>query len=159
VLIEIVMNFACEATMGAVSGLRAFTGPAIISEAARHKWLKLKRTPLAWLATDRAARISTILAVSELVADKLPFMPDRTEGPSLASRFLAGAICGVAIARRRKRTELAIGALVGGSAAIVAAYAGYQYRKSVKLRPVAAALIEDGVAIGLGSAAVAAVCA
>jgi uncharacterized membrane protein len=153
------MKFACEAAMGAVSGLRTFTGPAIISEAAHRKFLKLKGTPLAWLASDRAARVSTILAVSELLADKLPFVPDRTAGPTLAGRFLAGALCGVAMAGKCKRSELFMGALVGGSAAIVAAYAGYGFRKSVKSRTITAALVEDGMAIGLGSAVVAAACA
>ena len=144
--------------MGAVSGLRTFTGPAILSEAAHLKFLKLKGTPFAFLASDRAARMSTILALGELVADKLPFIPDRTEAPGLVGRFVAGAVCGAAIARRRKRSEMAIGALVGGSAAILAAFAGTQYRRRVKLHPLAAALIEDGVAIGMGSAVVAAAC-
>jgi uncharacterized membrane protein len=154
-----VMNYTCEAAIGAVSGLRTFTGPAIISEAAHRKFLKLKGTPLAWLASDRAAHVSTVLAVGEIIADKLPFMPNRTEAPSLVGRFVAGAACGVAMAGRRKKKELVMGAIVGGAAALAAAWLGNQYRRRVTLPPIAAALLEDGVAIGVGSAVVARLCA
>jgi uncharacterized membrane protein len=152
------MNYACEAAIGAVSGLRSFTGPAIIAEAANRNIVKLKDTPLAWLATDTAARASTLLAVAELIADKLPFTPDRTNGPSLVARFIAGAVCGMAIAGRRKRSEQILGAIVGGTAAIAGAYAGYQYRKHVKVWPVVAALFEDTVAVGTGAAVISALC-
>jgi uncharacterized membrane protein len=152
------MNLACEAAIGAVSGLRTFTGPAIISEAAKFKLLNLKRTPLAWLASDRTALVSAILAGSELLADKLPFMPNRTDPPSLAARFVAGAICGAAVSGKRKRNQLLMGAIVGGTAALAASYAGYQYRKHVKLPPIVAALLEDGVAVGVGTAVVTALC-
>jgi uncharacterized membrane protein len=99
-----------------------------------------------------------LLAAGELIADKLPFMPNRTEVPGLAARFIAGAICGVAIAGRRKRSQRILSGIVGGTAAVAAAYAGYQYRKHVKLPPLPAALLEDAVAIGVGKAVVAALC-
>jgi uncharacterized membrane protein len=131
------MNYGCEAAMGAVCGLRTFTGPAIVMP---------HRTSLAWLAAG------------ELIADKLPFMPNRTDPPSLAARFIAGAICGMAIAGRRKRSEKILSGIVGGTAAIAAAYAGYQYRKHVKLPSLAAALLEDAVAVGVGKAIVSGLC-
>jgi uncharacterized membrane protein len=152
------MNYACEAAMGAVSGLRSLTGPAIIAQAANRNIIKLKGTPLAWLGSNSAARTSALLAAGELVADKLPFIPGRTDAPSLAARFIAGAVCGMAIASQRKRSDKIMGAIVGGTAAIAAAYAGYQYRKRVKLWPIAAALLEDGVAVGSGTAIISALC-
>ena len=135
------MNYACEAAIGAVSGLRSMTGPAIIAEAAKRNILNLKGTPLAWLATNTAARASTVLAVAELIADKLPFVPARTKAPSLVSRFITGAVCGMALAGRRKRSEQIMGAIVGGTAAIAGAYAGYHFRKNVKTWPIAAAFL------------------
>ena len=119
--------------MGAVCGLRTFTGLAI---------LKPHRTSLA------------LLAAGELIADKLPFMPNRTDAPGLAARFITGAICGMAIADRRKRSDRILSGIVGGAAAIAAAYAGNQYRRHVKLPPLAAALLEDAVAVGVGNAVV-----
>jgi len=127
--------------MGAVCGLRTFTGPAIIAEGA---------------GAGRNALM--LLAAGELIADKLPFMPNRTDAPGLAARFISGAFCGMAIAGRRKRSERVLSGIVAGTAALAAAYAGYQYRKRVKLPPLAAALIEDAVAVGAGSAIVAGLC-
>jgi hypothetical protein len=49
-------------------------------------------------------------------------------------------------------------ALVGGTAAVAAAYAGNQYRKHVKLPAFAAALLEDVVAVSAGTAMIARVC-
>jgi uncharacterized membrane protein len=125
--------------MGAVCGLRTFTGPAIVAAPAHRNAL-------------------LVLAAGELIADKLPFMPNRTAAPGLAARFIAGAICGVAIAARRKRSERILSGIVGGTAALAAAYAGVQYRRHVKLPPLAAALLEDAVAVGLGKAIVAGLC-
>jgi uncharacterized membrane protein len=152
------MNYTCEAVMGAVSGLRSFTGPAIVSEAAHRHILKLDKTPLAWLGSDNAAKTSLALAVGELIADKLPFMPSRTDPPGLIARFIAGAICGVAVASKRSRNEKIMSAVVGGTAAVAAAYAGYQYRKHVHLPPFVAALLEDAVAVSAGTAIIARVC-
>ncbi len=142
------MNYGCEAAIGAVCGLRTFTGPAIVSRAANRKGL----------APDLAVGAAVLLAAGELIADKLPFMPDRTEVPGLAARFIAGASFGVVIAGRRKRSDRIISGIVAGAAAMAAAYAGVQYRKHVKLPPLAAALLEDAVAIGVGKAAVSGLC-
>lgn len=125
--------------MGAVCGLRTFTGPALIAGPAHRNVLAL-------------------LAAGELIADKLPFMPNRTDAPGLAARFISGAICGMAIARRRKRSERILSGIVGGTAAVAAAYAGYRYRRHVKLPPLVAALVEDAVAVGAGTAVVARLC-
>jgi uncharacterized membrane protein len=153
------MKYACEAVMGAVSGLRSFTGPAIVSEAAHRKVLKLDKTPLAWLSSGGASKTSIALAVAELIADKLPFAGDRTSAPSLAARFLTGALCGAAVAGKKRRNDQIIGAVIGGSAALAAAYAGYQYRKHVKLPPIVAAVLEDTLAVSAGTAIVTRVCA
>lgn len=145
--------------MGAVCGLRTFTGTAITASAANHRDLNLKDTPLAWLASDGAAATLLILATGELIADKLPSMPDRIQPASLAARFVSGAVCGLAIARGHKRRQQIIGAIIGGTAAVAAAYAGFEYRKRVKMPALAKALIEDTVAVGAARAIIANVCA
>src|SRR5690242_4264348 len=99
------MNYACAATIGAVSGLRSMTGPAIIATAARARDLKLDGTALAWFGSPKAAPVVTALAVGEMIADKLPFMPDRTRPGSLAGRATMGAICGYAVFSPRGRRE------------------------------------------------------
>jgi hypothetical protein len=42
----------------------------------------IEGTPFAFLASPRAARILTVLAVGEALADKLPFSPDRISPPA-----------------------------------------------------------------------------
>ena len=144
--------------IGAVSGLRSMVGPAIISQAAGNRIVHVNHTPLAWMSSKRSIQTTAIFAAAEMIADKLPFMPSRTEKPGLVARFISGAICGAAVSGGRKREHRIIGALVGGGAAVVAAYIGAEYRKHVELPPLAAAIVEDAVALTAGSAVVSALC-
>jgi uncharacterized membrane protein len=152
------MEYGCEAAIGAVCGLRAFMGPALTAGAANRKMLDLKKTPLRWMATEKSATTIVLLAAGELLADKLPFMPSRTRTPSLLLRFVSGAVCASAISNGRKRNEKIMGAIVGGTAAVAAAFVGYQYRRLVKMPSVAKALLEDTVAVGVGNAVITHVC-
>ena len=152
------MNYGCAMAIGAVSGLRSMVGPAIISQAAGNHAVNVKDTPLSWMSSTRAIQVSAILAGAEIIADKLPFMPDRTDKPALLGRFISGAICGAAVSSARRREDRIIGALVGGATAIVAAYIGFEYRKAVNLPKFAAAIVEDAVALTAGSAVVSALC-
>ncbi len=133
-------------------------GPAIISQAAGNKIVNVKDTPLAWLSSRNAVNTTAILAGAEMIADKLPFMPNRTDKPALIGRFIAGALCGAAVSSAKRREQRLIGALVGGSAAVIAAYIGFEYRKHVNLPAIGAAVIEDAVALTAGSAVVSALC-
>jgi uncharacterized membrane protein len=152
------MNYACAAGIGAVSGLRSMAGPAIISKAANHKLLDLRKGPFAWFGSDNASSSATLLAVAELIADKLPFRADRTDAPSLIFRAISGGVCGYAVCGRGgAKKEKWMSAVVGASAALAASWAGFEYRKRVKLPPLLAAVVEDAVAVGAGAAVVAAI--
>lgn len=152
------MNYTCAAAIGAVSGLRSLSGPAILAEAANRNLVKLGNTPLAWLGTGSAARTSAILAVGELIADKLPFIPSRTKAGPLAVRAISGAMCGYAVCGKgQSKTAHWMSALVGASAALAAAWAGNAYRRHVHLPPILAALAEDAVAVGSGALVVSAI--
>ena len=153
------MNYACAMAIGAVSGLRSMVGPAIISQAAGNRVVNVRDTPLAWMSSKRTVQLTAIFAGAEMIADKLPIMPNRTDKPALIGRFIAGALCGAAVSSGRKHETRIIGALVGGAAAVVAAYIGFEYRKHVDLPKFAAAIVEDAVALTAGSAVVSALCA
>jgi uncharacterized membrane protein len=154
------MNYACAAAIGAVSGLRSMTGPAIIVTAVRAKRLKVKRTPLAWLGSSKAMPIASALAIGEMIADKLPFIPARVKPGPLAGRAVAGAICGYAVFRARGGNRQAVrGALIGSAAALAAAWVGYQYRRKSPFPALASALIEDVVAAGAGALVIRKLCA
>src|SRR5947209_3819975 len=127
------MNYACSAAIGAVSGLRSMTVPAILSQADDHHVIDIKRSPFSWLSSHRTAQIAAILSGGELIADKLPFSPDRTGAPMLVARFIAGAICGAAVVTTRERNDRIAGGLIGGMAAVAASFVGLPYRTHVKL--------------------------
>lgn len=145
--------FVLVFVMGCVCGLRSMTGPAIVCWAARLGWLQLDGTRLAFLHNPISLVVFTLLAIGELVADKLPFIPGRTTPGPLVVRFISGALCGSALTLSAHAAWPA-GALVGGVGAIAGSYAGYYVRRSLtvgrRLPDLPVALVEDLVAIGLG---------
>jgi uncharacterized membrane protein len=76
-----------------VAGLRAFAAPAVLTWAAKRGWIRLGNSPFATIISATAAKRITDFAVSELIADKLPFTPSRLNAAPLASRIVSGAIC------------------------------------------------------------------
>ena len=108
--------------MGCVCGLRSLTGPAIICWGAHLGWLQLDDTKLAFLHSPIALVVFTALAAGELVADKLPFTPNRTMSGSLVVRFALGALCGLALSLSAETSWLP-GALLAGIGAVAASYA------------------------------------
>jgi uncharacterized membrane protein len=142
-------TFNSALLIGVTAGLRAMTAPALLSLAeqepgkGRH-WL---------LASPQTARVLTTMAVGELVFDKLPFAPRRIAPAGLSGRLLSGAMCGAMVSRDDERA----GALLGIAGALVSSFAGYAIRKGIgrasRLPDALIALVEDGLAIGIGLAA------
>ena len=80
--------------IGIVAGLRSLTAPAVVAWAAHLGWLNLHVSPLAFMGSATAVAIFSVLAIGELVADKLPMVPKRTAPAPLLARFLTGGLCG-----------------------------------------------------------------
>ena len=76
--------------LGVVTGLRSMTAPAAVSWAARLGWLHLESTPLAFLGFAAAPYIVTVLAIGELINDKLPKTPSRKTPVPFAARIVTG---------------------------------------------------------------------
>src|SRR5215831_10546301 len=74
--------------LGFVSGLRTLTAPAAVSWAAHLGLLKLAGTPLAFMGSKYTAIIFTVLAVGELINDKLPKTPSRKTPPQFIARLV-----------------------------------------------------------------------
>lgn len=114
--------------------------------------------------TGMGAALLRLLAraavVGELVGDKLPSTPSRTDGPVLYGRTAAGALGALALSvleRRRVGSHL-VAVVAGGAGAFVGSIAGREWRRWADedgpdgLRPDwKAAVMED--ALVLGSAA------
>src|SRR4051794_2472809 len=116
--------YAAAAGIGAVAGIRSMTAPALVSLTASRGGLRLGRTSLRFLASTVATATIGVLAISELIADKLPNVPNRTDLGPLATRVVSGAACGAAICLSESESPWA-GALLGGVSALGGAFAGY----------------------------------
>jgi uncharacterized membrane protein len=135
--------------IGAVAGLRTLTAPAVLAWAAKQRWIRLGNSPFATIISAKASTRLTVLAVSELIADKLPFTPSRLKAGPLASRVVSGAVCGATIYGVVER-PLVEGAVLGGVGAIAGALAGYHMRKRLRhdMPDLGVAVLEDVLAIG-----------
>ena len=116
-------------------------------------WLHLDGSWLAFLASKISLVVFSLLAMGELIADKLPFIPGRTQPGPLGARIVFGAICAAALCLSGG-ASLMLGAILGGLGGIAGAVAGYNYRRwlsrGAKLPDLLIALLEDAVAVGGG---------
>jgi len=136
--------------LGVLTGLRSFTPVALVSWAARLTWLRLGTTPFAFLGYSATPYIFSLLALGELVADKLPGIPSRRSPGPFAWRIVAGAVCGCALAYGRGQSVIA-GGLTGASGGVAGTLGGYEFRsrlvKVVGGRDLPIALLEDFMAV------------
>ncbi|MEP6918460.1 MAG: DUF4126 family protein [Acidobacteriota bacterium] len=139
--------------IGIVAGLRSMTAPAVVAWAAHLNWLHLHGTVLSFMGSTAAVVIFTLLAAGELVADKLPSTPSRTEAAGLTARIVFGALSGACLAVSISQS-LALGAVLGGFGGLAGTFAGYQVRtrlvRALKVPDLVIALLEDAVAIAVG---------
>lgn len=150
-------RYARALALGALCGLRSMSGPVLASQ-----WPppRSRRNPLQrQLAKPAVARVIGALAAGELIADKLPFVPPRTQLPSLLARAASGAVTALTAGapRRRRRWAFARGgarydfapALAGAAAAVASAGTAYYLRRAVTQRwqvsSVVGGLLEDAV--------------
>jgi len=136
--------------IGLVAGLRSMTPLAVVSWSARLGALALANTPLAFFGYRYTPIVFTVLAIGELVADKLPKTPSRKAPPGFITRVVVGALAGAAIGATAKM--LAAGLLIGIVAAILGTLGGSSVRQKMAEafgRDLPAALIEDVAAVGI----------
>ena len=84
--------------LGCLTGLRSLTPPAAVCWAAHLGWLHFAKTKLAFLGHPVTLVVFTMLALIELIADKLPNTPARTAPLGLIARIVLGCLGGVALA-------------------------------------------------------------
>jgi uncharacterized membrane protein len=136
--------------LGFATGLRSLTPPAALSWAAHLGWLHFAGTKLAFINRPAALVVLTLLALVELIGDKLPNTPARTAPPGLIARIVVGCLSGVALATSAGG-NLLVAAILGIIGAIVGTFAGYNIRRGLVLHShlpdFGVALAEDLVAI------------
>ncbi len=143
---------------GAVAGMRTMTAPAVVS----YKMMRINKAEgqehASGLSGGRVSATLALAALGELVADKLPKTPNRTVPQALVMHGLSGAFAGAAVSGRGSDARIR-GAVLGGLAAIGAAYGMYYLRawlvKRSGIPDAVVALGEDAIAITLAWKAIA----
>ena len=136
--------------IGFLGGLRSLT-PAVATAWAVHLgWMKLER-PFSLIGSTASVLILSLLALAELVADKLPKTPNRTSLPGLIARIVMGALTGACVALSASGASI-LGAVLGIVGAVAGTFAGYKARtgivKALSVPDIYVALAEDLIAIG-----------
>lgn len=146
--------------IGVVAGLRSLTAPAAVAWAVSLSWLNLTGTWASWVGNLVTVVILSLLAVAELVNDKLPKTPPRTATPVFAVRLITGGFAGAVIGTAWGHKWAALGAGIVG--AVLGTIGGYQARRALVAKngghDLPIALLEDAVAV-LGAFAIVAAAA
>ena len=139
--------------IGLVTGLRSMTGPALVCWAAHLGWFNLEGSRLVFMGSTVATSSFSTLALGELVADKLPFIPNRTSAGPLFGRVVLGTLSGAALCVANRQSVVS-GAMLGAAGGVAGAFAGYRARAGLvtksHLPDLVIALLEDLVAVGGG---------
>ena len=144
------MTLVLSFLIAVFAGLRSLTPAAVTAWAAHLGWLKLPHA-LSWIGTTPAVALFSVLALVELVLDKLPMTPSRTAPPGLIARILMGGLTGACMAASGAQIA-AFGAVLGIVGGIVGCFGGYQARtrlvKALGTPDFVVAVLEDLLAIG-----------
>ena len=140
--------------LSAIAGSRAAMAPALLCLSLYRKPSKLLAdTKCAFLQSGICAGITALAALGELVGDKLPATPNRTNLGGVIGRGISGAIVGGTVYKANKGNVLT-GAVLGATVAVGATYATFYLRKKLgkrfKLKDPIVGGIEDVLAIAAG---------
>lgn len=141
--------------LGIACGLRALVGLAAVSWAASSQQLPLQGTWISFLGSRVTPYITSLLAIGEMISDKLPKTPSRLVPPQFGARIMMGALTGTAIGL--SHGELVMSILSGIVGSVVGTLAGSRARSfaaKVFGRDLPAALLEDVVAVALAFVAI-----
>jgi len=147
------MAFLLTFLLGCVDGLRSLTPPALVCWAAHLGWLHFDGTRLAFINRPTTLIVFTLLALGELIADKLPNTPARTAPLGLSARIVFGGACGLALATSAG-ISLSLSVVLAAIGAVAGAFGGYHSRRFVVVKAhvpdLIVAVAEDLIAIGGG---------
>jgi len=136
--------------IGAIAGLRSMTAPAAVSWAVRLGWLHVENTWLAFFGYGWTPYILSVLALGELIGDKLPMTPSRKSPPGFIARIVTGGLSGAALGA--SSGAWIAGLIAGVLGAIAGTLGGYEFRvrlvKAAGGKDLPIALLEDAIAIG-----------
>ena len=135
--------------IGVIAGLRSMTAPAAVAWMAHAGLVDLANPWAAFLAWAPARWIFTLLALGELVADKLPSTPSRKTAFPFGGRIVTGGLSGAALCAAAGTTLS--GMLAGVVGAVIGTLGGHAFRARLAAAigsDLPAALVEDAIAVG-----------
>src|SRR6185503_7822648 len=123
---QIQMTLLFAFLIGFFAGLRSLTPAAAVAWAVYLGWLTLTRR-LSLVGSLPAVIILSVLAVTEIIFDKLPNTSNRTAPPGLIGRIVTGSFTGACVSLGGGRSAY-VGAGLGLIGGIVGCFAGFQAR-------------------------------
>jgi uncharacterized membrane protein len=136
--------------------MRTFAAPVIASHIlSNHPSKELNKSPLKFMQSGVTAAVFKVLAVGELVGDKLPNTPNRTATPGVVGRCLAGALAGASIFKASRNNTI-VGAAIGSVSALASTFGCFYLRRFAGAKtgitdPIIGG-IEDALVAGTGAA-------
>src|SRR3569623_934184 len=116
--------------LGLVAGMRCASAAAIASHMLRKAETQDSANKLdKFVQSDGFSTSLNMMAIGELIADKLPFVPARTMPAGLAARIISGGISSAAVSKTNGKNIIWY-ALLGSAVAIGATYGFYYLRKT-----------------------------
>jgi uncharacterized membrane protein len=111
--------------------MRTASAPAIVSHIlSRKNSGHLAKSRLNFMQSEITDVVTKVFAVGELVGDKLPNTPSRTEPLGIIFRCLSGGLVGATICKANGKNAFT-GAAIGAAAALGATYGCYFLRKEI----------------------------
>lgn len=137
--------------LGMVTGMRTMMGMAVLCWFAYLGHLPVEDTWAFWAGKLVTAIVFTVLAAGELVGDKLPKTPNRTDPGPLGARVVFAGLIGAIVATALGGSTIE-GVILCVGGALIGAFGGFLIRRELVLQlggkdwPVA--VLEDVIAVG-----------
>lgn len=138
--------------LGIMAGMRSNSAPATASHILSQQYSpELGKSPLKFMQVPMVSNVLKVLAIGELIGDKLPGAGNRIVPVSVVFRCSAGALAGASIFKANGNNAFK-GALIGAVAAFGSTFASFYMRKGVVettgLYDPIVGVIEDAIVIG-----------
>ncbi len=151
--------YTAALVLGMVAGMRTMMAPAVLAlTLSRRPEYAPAVAPAEWFALRPLAITFGLATLGELVADKLPWTPNRTALGPFVARLASGAFTG-AVFVQIGRMDPWIGAALGALGALLSTFGVFHARRFVGrvtgIRDPFVGAMEDVIAIALASTVVA----
>ena len=139
--------------LGGLTGLRSMTPMAVLCLFAWRGHMEIHHSWAFWATRGVTALIFAVLAVGELIGDKLPKTPNRTDPFPLFARIVFGGLVGAICATALKGSVIE-GAMLGSVSALVGTFLGFHTRhhfvvQKSSMNATCVALTEDVLTVAL----------